>query len=173
MTMNRRVVMLDPDGTAPPGWMHVIVHAPTGIIYEQQYGGTATLLGKAEGYLVPVHQVEALATLRSVFERGLRGAGTSVTPLTPALLDQVQRAVSTIRFWQRDNDDDKPHQLILTTLAFMNSMRHGFQSGPPTVPATWSGRTPIDHVSRPVNRHPARHTEPNVTRSHGWRTARS
>jgi hypothetical protein len=113
MTTNRRVVMLDPDGIAPPGWMHVIVHAPTGIIYEQQYGGTATLLGKAEGYLVPVHQAEALATLRSVFERGLRGAGTSVTPLTPALLDQVQRAVSTIRFWQRDNDDDKPHQLIL------------------------------------------------------------
>jgi Family of unknown function (DUF6210) len=99
--MNRRRVMLDPDGTAPAGWMHVIVRAPTGVVYQQQYGGTATLLGEVEGYLVPVHDAQALATLRSVFERDLRGAGTSRAPLTQALLHQVRQAVSRVRFGSR------------------------------------------------------------------------
>jgi Family of unknown function (DUF6210) len=111
--MNRRLVMLDPDGTAPAGWMHVIVRAPTGVVYQQQYGGTATLLGEVEGYLVPVHDHEALATLRSVFERDLRGAGTSGAPLAQVLLDRVRQAVSQVRFWQHDDDHDQPHQLVL------------------------------------------------------------
>jgi hypothetical protein len=111
--MNRRVVMLDPDGTAPAGWMHVIVRAPTGVVYQQEYGGTATRLGEVEGYLVPVHNAQALATLRSVFERDLRGAGTAGTPLIQTPLDQIWHAVSQIRFWQHDDDHDQSHPLVL------------------------------------------------------------
>jgi hypothetical protein len=107
--MDRTVVFLDPDGTAGPEWMHVIVQAPTGVIYQQQYGGTATLLAEVEGYLVPVHDPAVLASLRSLFRGRLRGAGATGSTLSDELLDDVRRAISSIRFWT--GESDQPAQL--------------------------------------------------------------
>jgi hypothetical protein len=47
-----------------------------------------------------------------VFERTLRGAGTSQVPLPEAQLARVRRAVAEIRFWRRGHDgQDHPVQL--------------------------------------------------------------
>jgi Family of unknown function (DUF6210) len=51
----RWYVSLDPEGMAGgTGWLYVVVRAQTGVIYQQQYGGTACRQGQAEGFLVPV-----------------------------------------------------------------------------------------------------------------------
>jgi hypothetical protein len=73
----RRCVFLDPDGTmgAIVPWMYVVVEMETGVVYQQQCGGTATRQGEVEGYLVPVHAPDSPARLRDLFERALRGAG--------------------------------------------------------------------------------------------------
>lgn len=63
-----RVVVLDPDGTAPR-WALVVVEWPTGVRCEHQYGGTANRQGDVEGYLVPVNGTEALPILDEVFVR--------------------------------------------------------------------------------------------------------
>jgi Family of unknown function (DUF6210) len=51
--------------------MFVIAHAPTGVWYGQQYGGTATREAWIEGYLVPVDGRPAVAELEQVFVRQL------------------------------------------------------------------------------------------------------
>lgn len=57
-----RYVFLDPDGMAGT-WLYVIVEAPTGVFYQQQYGGTACRLGQVEGFLVPVAAAQGLDAL--------------------------------------------------------------------------------------------------------------
>ncbi|MFG2627736.1 DUF6210 family protein [Streptomyces sp. NPDC048473] len=47
-----RYVFLDPDGVAVDR-LYVVVAAPTGVIYQQQYGGTACRQGEAEGVSRP------------------------------------------------------------------------------------------------------------------------
>ncbi|MDR3036560.1 MAG: hypothetical protein LBV78_26255, partial [Kitasatospora sp.] len=47
---SRRFVTLDQDGTTG-GWLHVVVEAPTGVFYQQQYGGHLCRQGRAEGGL--------------------------------------------------------------------------------------------------------------------------
>src|SRR6185312_14640893 len=65
----RRYVSLDPDGMAGgTGWLHVVVRAQTGVIYQQQYGGTACRQGQVEGFLVPVFGPKGLSQLRELFE---------------------------------------------------------------------------------------------------------
>lgn len=98
-----RHVFLDPDGTQGD-WLYVVVRAGTGVVYEQQYGGTATLLAGVEGYLVPVAARDpvsgrdALRELRDVFERTLRGAGVGGRVLDPGVLDRIRSAVGALRF---------------------------------------------------------------------------
>ncbi|WP_083734456.1 DUF6210 family protein [Actinomadura sp. CNU-125] len=101
----RRYVFLDPDGTQGD-WLYVVVRAATGVVYRQQYGGTATLLGGVEGYLVPVAARDPASgrdgprELRDVFERTLRGAGLGGSgTLAPALLDRIRSAVGALHFW--------------------------------------------------------------------------
>jgi hypothetical protein len=81
--------------------MFVIVHALTGIWYGTQYGGTATREAWAEGYLVPVDGRQALAGLERIFVGTLRGTGIwgGDVVVTRELLDQIQGAVSQVRFW--------------------------------------------------------------------------
>lgn len=95
----RRYVFLDPDGAQGRDWLYVIVQAPTGIFYEQQYGGTATLRGHAEGYLVPVDDGRALAELRTLFEGDLRGTGASRYVWPADLLQRLRSAVTKVVLW--------------------------------------------------------------------------
>ena len=97
--MSQRYVFLDPDGTQGRGWFYVIVQAPTGIFYEQQYGGTATRLNHVEGYLVPVQGDQALVELRTIFERDLRGSGAEGYPWSADLLQRLRSAVAKVVFW--------------------------------------------------------------------------
>jgi len=104
-------VLLDPDGSSPDA-LFIIVEHPTGIVYKLQYGGTATLIGGLEGFLVPVHHEESHRTLREIFERDLRGAGTTGWPdWPPPLLDLLRRAVGQIRYWP--SDDGAPGYISL------------------------------------------------------------
>lgn len=94
-------VFLDPDGSAV-AWLYVVVRAPTGVTYEQQYGGHATLQGLVEGFLVPVAAPEALAELRQLFERRLRGCGVSGGGFRDEHLLRLREIVGTIRYWASD-----------------------------------------------------------------------
>lgn len=94
----KRYVFLDPDGTLGEEWIYVIVEAPTGIMYGQQYGGTAGLEGWAEGYLVPVSSTDSLAQLADIFETALRGRGAAWPfEWPPELLERLRQAVN--RTW--------------------------------------------------------------------------
>ncbi|MBG6088497.1 DUF6210 family protein [Actinomadura viridis] len=103
----KRYVFLDADGTIEEdGWFGVVVRAGTGIVYCQQYGGTACLQGAVEGYYVPVGASDpatgrnALRELRRLFERDLRGAGLPGDPRKePEVLERVRSAVEAVVFW--------------------------------------------------------------------------
>ncbi|CAL9407361.1 hypothetical protein SUDANB121_01596 [Nocardiopsis dassonvillei] len=108
-----RFVLLDPDGLLGQDWLYVVVRAPTGVHYQQQYGGTACRQGSAEGFLVPVHGPDALGLLRGLFERDLRGAGTWGRPLRRAHRDRVDAALAEVVYWACDGTDERPHPLAL------------------------------------------------------------
>jgi hypothetical protein len=112
-----RYVFLDPDGTmAVTSWMYVVVELATGIVYQTQYGGTVTRDGAVEGYLVPVHEPEALAELRDLFERTFRGAGAWDHDWTgsPDRLRRLREAVGRIPFWVCTSDGEGEQRLMLT-----------------------------------------------------------
>ncbi|MET8625440.1 DUF6210 family protein [Kitasatospora sp. NPDC004669] len=110
----RRFVFLDPDGTAGgSGWLYVIVAAPTGVHYQQQYGGTACRQGQAEGFLVPLFGPDALAALRELFEREFRGAGTWNHPWSDGELDTLREIVRGLSYWACDGHTEEPHDLRL------------------------------------------------------------
>ncbi|MFF2624569.1 DUF6210 family protein [Kitasatospora griseola] len=71
----RRVVLLDPGGTSGGGRLFALVEAPTGVVHQHQYGGTACRSGQVEGFLVPLFAPAASDSLRELFERHFRGAG--------------------------------------------------------------------------------------------------
>jgi hypothetical protein len=91
-----------------------------GIVYQTQYGGFATRDGSVEGYLDPVHEPEALAELRDLFERTFRGAGAwdydwTGSPDDPAhrrgmppnqRLRRLREAVARIPFWVCTSDGE-------------------------------------------------------------------
>lgn len=60
-------IQLPLDGDQPEDWLLLIVSAPTGVSYEQQYGGHLCNHAEVEGFLVPVCQPEVLAQLREAF----------------------------------------------------------------------------------------------------------
>ncbi|GLZ11545.1 hypothetical protein Acsp04_17800 [Actinomadura sp. NBRC 104425] len=104
--------MLDPDGMAD-GWLYVVVEAPTGVIYQQQYGGTACRQGQVEGYLVPVFGPDALDSLRTLFERHFRGAGAWHRSWSAQERDRFRDGVEGITFWACDGHTEEPHALKL------------------------------------------------------------
>jgi Family of unknown function (DUF6210) len=75
-----------------PPWIAVIVEGPTGVIYENQTGGTACLPRRVEGYYVPVYIEEGLQALRAAFEVSLGGSGTH-RGLPSDVLEEVRTAV--------------------------------------------------------------------------------
>ncbi|MEU5875946.1 DUF6210 family protein [Spirillospora sp. NPDC047279] len=96
--MTARHVLLDPYDRG--GWLGAIVSAPTGVVYEQQYGGTARRQDRREGYFVPLPCEEALFELRDLFERELRSAGVwgANHRWSPEQLDRLRMAVAVIPF---------------------------------------------------------------------------
>ncbi|MFB4318684.1 DUF6210 family protein [Actinomadura sp. 21ATH] len=107
-----RYVFLDPGGTG--GYrLHVIVEAPTGVVYQQQYGGTACRQGELEGFLVPVHGPGALDALRRLFEKHFRGAGTWNHAWRDEERRTLREAVEAIPYWACDGENEEPHPLRL------------------------------------------------------------
>ncbi|MCL2090676.1 MAG: DUF6210 family protein [Micrococcales bacterium] len=109
--VGQRYVCLDPDGMASDSWLYVVLHAQTGVIYQQQYGGSACLQGQVEGYLVPVHGPHGLAGLRSLFEGHFRGVGTCNYRWQDEELDALRESVQRICFWACDGQNEVPHAL--------------------------------------------------------------
>ncbi|MEU2610567.1 DUF6210 family protein [Micromonospora sp. NPDC007271] len=105
-----RYVFLDPDGTGED-WLFVIVAAPTGIRYQQQYGGTACRQGQLEGFLVPVAGADAVPALRQLFEGHFRGAGTWNHRWSPEEAGRLRDIVADVTYWACDGWDEDPHPL--------------------------------------------------------------
>lgn len=105
-----RYVQIDPDGTLGDDWAFVVVAAPTGVVYRQQYGGTACRQGELEGYLVPVGPVPAL---RHLFERTLRRIGTWDYQWPERELRVLREGVGQVVFWVSGNETDEPLSLTL------------------------------------------------------------
>jgi hypothetical protein len=96
----RWYVDLDPDGMAGgAGWLYVVVRAETGVIYQQQYGGTACRQGQIEGFLVPVFGPKGLCQLRELFEEHFRGAGTWSYRWQAGEAERLHAAVRGIGYW--------------------------------------------------------------------------
>ncbi|MFF2325832.1 MULTISPECIES: DUF6210 family protein [unclassified Streptomyces] len=106
-----RYVYIDPDGASSPDWKYVVVEARTGVVYQNQYGGTACRQGKVEGFLVPVYAPDELEGLRGLFEEHFRGAGTWNHAWTPDERATLRSAVADIRYWSGDEVDQQPHEL--------------------------------------------------------------
>jgi hypothetical protein len=110
----RRYVFLDPDGMAGgTGWLYVVVHAETGVCYQQQYGGTACRQGQVEGFLVPVFGPDSLAQLRDLFECHFRGAGTWNYQWSTEEVNRLRKAVAGICYWACDGETEAPRPLQL------------------------------------------------------------
>lgn len=105
MTRTLRYVFIDPaDALGQAGYFFVIVEAPTGIVYQQQYGGTACRMGEQEGYLVPLAGGDGL---RHVFEVTLKGTGARFERLPDDVLDEVRAAVEEVTFWKSNETSDE------------------------------------------------------------------
>jgi hypothetical protein len=111
-------VVLDPDGTAR-SYLGLVVLHPTGVVYEQQCGGTEAQTRSAEGYFVPLGGVAydpgqrpvTIEDLTAVFHhRGgcaYGGEATSGRPeLPPQRLDKLRALVETIPYWTFRSDGE-------------------------------------------------------------------
>lgn len=99
----RRYVFLDPDGVAGgTGWLYAVVRAETGVIYQQQYGGTACRHGEVEGFLVPVFGPKGFGQLRELFVGHFGGSGTWNYHWQDDELEFLRRAVQGIGYWASD-----------------------------------------------------------------------
>lgn len=107
-----RFVFLDPDGTAGM-WIHLVVEARTGVVYQQQYGGTAWRQGQVEGFLVPMADEDALDALRELFEKDFRGAGTRNRAWSESERSRLRRIIGGITYWACDGHSEEPHALQL------------------------------------------------------------
>ncbi|MDX3077844.1 DUF6210 family protein [Streptomyces sp. MI02-7b] len=110
---SRRLVFLDPDGISAGDWLHVVVEAKTGVVYQQQYGGTACRQGQVEGFLVPLFGPDELDALRQLFEKDFRGAGTWNYAWPDDELDKLREIIEAIRYWASDGATEEPHALRL------------------------------------------------------------
>jgi hypothetical protein len=116
-----KLVWLDADGFIDHDWMAVIVHAPTGVFYRQQYGGAACRHGTVEGYLVPVFSACAFAKLSELFEGTLRGAGTWNWSWPGDLLLALRESIGMVKMptstWADFPDEAEPLRVDDTRLA--------------------------------------------------------
>ncbi|MFE7398808.1 DUF6210 family protein [Streptomyces sp. NPDC057557] len=109
---SRRFVTLDQDGTAD-GWLHVVVEASTGIVYQQQYGGHMCRQGRTEGFLVPVFGPDALDALRQLFEEDFAGAGTWNYSWPDGKRARLRGIIEGIPYWASDGHTEDLHTLRL------------------------------------------------------------
>ncbi|MFJ4847177.1 MULTISPECIES: DUF6210 family protein [unclassified Streptomyces] len=109
----RRFVSLDPDGMSAGGRLYVVVEAKTGVVYQQQYGGTACRQGRVEGFLVPMFGPDELAALRELFETDYRGAGTWDYAWPDGERDRLGEIVGAVVYWACDGTAEEPHPLRL------------------------------------------------------------
>ncbi|MFJ9693834.1 DUF6210 family protein [Kitasatospora sp. NPDC101183] len=109
---SRRFVTLDQDDTAD-GCLHVVVEAPTGVHYRQQYGGTACRQGRVEGFLVPLSGPDAAAALRRLFEEDLGGVGTWGHAWPEAERARLRGIVESIPYWVSDGHTEERGALSL------------------------------------------------------------
>lgn len=108
-----RYVFLDPIGASTGGWLSVIMSAPTGVVYQTQYGGTACRPGAAEGFLVPIFGDEPDEGLRDLFELHFQGAGTRGHDWDDAELNRLRRLIGEVEYWSCDGRDETSHPLVL------------------------------------------------------------
>lgn len=75
----------------------VLVGYPTGVVYRQQYGGTACLAAQVEGYLVPLAPPDDVVRgLRALFEGELGGGGLRGGSLSVEQLSRLRALVSSL-----------------------------------------------------------------------------
>jgi hypothetical protein len=108
-----RYVFIDPDGTADPGLV-VLVLAPTGVFYETQAGGHYTMNRKAEGFLVPIGPSAASSALRDFFAKTFANWPPPIKEIAPwgpprgenrwsePTLARLEELVAAQRIWHKD-----------------------------------------------------------------------
>lgn len=80
----------------------VVIPAPTGVVYQHQYGGHACLQGQIEGYLLPISALgggdceESVTALGEIFEDGLGGWGWRDDAAQGHLMTRLREAVAKI-----------------------------------------------------------------------------
>ncbi|MER5644869.1 DUF6210 family protein [Streptosporangium sp. NPDC002524] len=99
MPKKRYIYMDTSDLGGPEDQLQLVIEAPTGVVYRNQYGGYSCLPGHAEGFLMPILPgPDVLPELRDIFENELGGHGTNVRGFSwpPGSLNRVRRAVEDI-----------------------------------------------------------------------------
>jgi hypothetical protein len=113
-------IQLPLDGDQPEDWLLLVVRAPTGVNYEQQYGGYLCNHVEVEGFLVPVCKPEVLAKLREAFAdprlggRGIGGTRGWSDDQVEDFIRQVESIVSTIGY--RTTSRDRPTEVPVVAL---------------------------------------------------------
>lgn len=87
------------------GWMFVVVAAPTGVIYENQGGGTSCMQYEQEGYLLPLYGTGLDDGLNEVFVGELKGSGARRLDWPQNLLDRLREEVADLHVYGSANRD--------------------------------------------------------------------
>jgi hypothetical protein len=106
-----RFVYLDPE-ECWPYWLAVIIEHPTGVVYGQQCGGTATDQRYVEGYYVPLGGARLDAAdgplesldFTSLFHNGARCThGWGIQSLPEDRLNKLRSYIEEIPYWHHTN----------------------------------------------------------------------
>ncbi|MER5278065.1 DUF6210 family protein [Streptomyces sp. NPDC002809] len=87
------------------GWMFVVVAAPTGVIYENQGGGTGCIQYEQEGYLLPLYGTGLDDGLNDLFVGELQGCGSRRLDWPRNLLDRLREEVAALHVYGSANRD--------------------------------------------------------------------
>lgn len=116
-------VDLDPDSLT----LHLLVEAPTGVVYQHQCGGVVCLQRRLEGFLVPLAGSDrAAAELTSVFHEGetcVLGQGGPGLPI-----DRWSRLASVIEglsMWDTVALDEARRSEAVEGLVPVTTLAHG------------------------------------------------
>jgi len=114
------LVVLDPDGTAPP-WLSVVIRRQTNVVYATQCAGLACDQRMIEGYLVPLGGMTSdgdrilLQPLTGIFhDIGGCQYGWTGEKLPTSQRRRLARVVREIPFWHcKVGERDEPRQFKL------------------------------------------------------------
>lgn len=93
--------------------MFVIVAAATGVVYQNQGGGTGCIQYEQEGYLIPVLGQGLDDDLREIFVGELKGQGARRLDWPADRLDRLRAAVAFHVYGSANRDDLFPLPLVL------------------------------------------------------------